>query len=120
MRLHSMVVSRLACATQIVEGTEVLRVHVVDDHSENETVSMVAGRDSSEWSYDCKATRMAVRHSRSQVVASYAAALDKESCEGHRYLATLRFSKPANVQKLQFEWVAGEAAIILDRRNSEG
>jgi hypothetical protein len=109
------VVSRLACATQIAEGTEVLRVTVFDAQGYNETVSMVAGRDSSEWSYDCKATRTAVRHSRAPVVASYAAGLDKESCEGHRYLATLRFGKPANVQKLQFEWVAGEAAIMLDR-----
>lgn len=109
------VVSRLACATHIAEGTEVLRVSVFDDQGQSETFSMVAGRDSSEWSYDCQATRMAVRHSRAQVVASYAAGLNKEKCEGHRYLATLRFSKTANIQKLQFEWVGGEAAIILDR-----
>lgn len=109
------VVSRLACATQIAEGTEVLRVRVFDDHGESETVSIVAGRDSSEWSYDCKSTALAVRHSRAQVITSYPAGLDNQPCEGHRYLATLRFSKPVNVRELKFEWLIPEGAIILDR-----
>jgi hypothetical protein len=109
------IVSRLACATLIPEGTEVLRLSVFGSNGESETVTMVAGRDSSEWSYDCPATRTAVRHNRAQVFDSFAAGLGGQTCEGHRYLATLRFSKLVDVKDVKFEWLAGPGAIILDR-----
>lgn len=109
------IVSRLACATGIPEGTEVLRIGVSDGYGASESVTLLAGRDSSEWSYDCNSTRAVVKHSRAQVFESYPAGLDNQSCEGHRYLATPRLSKLANVREVQFEWLAGDGAIILER-----
>jgi hypothetical protein len=109
------VVSRLACATHIPDGTEVLRVRAFDGNGDSETVSIIAGRDSSEWSYDCKTTNMNVRHRKASVLSSYSAGLDNQACEGHRYIATLRFSKLLMVKEMQFESVAGQMAIILDR-----
>lgn len=109
------IVSRLACAVQIVEGTEVLRMRLFDRNGETENVSIVAGRDSSEWSYDCEPSLGAVRHRQAQVFSSYPASLGNQPCEGHRYLTTLRFSKLSNVKEIQFEWMTDEAAIILDR-----
>lgn len=109
------IVSRLACATPIVEGAEVLRVRALDSDGQTQALSMVAGRDTSEWSYDCKTTNMTVKHRRAQVFSSYSAGLDNQPCEGHRYVATLRFNKLVNVKEMQFEWVGGQAAIILDK-----
>ena len=109
------IVSRLACSTLIPEGTEVLRVSFFGGDGESESVTMVAGRDSSEWSYDCPATRTAVRHNRAQVFDSFAAGLGGQTCEGHRYLATLRLKELIDVKDVKFEWLAGQGALILER-----
>jgi hypothetical protein len=108
-------VSRLACSSQIPEGTEVARVRLTDAGGEVQTRGLVAGRDSSEWAYDCGSVRPSMRHQRARVFSSYPAKMNDESCQGHTYATTLSLDGIREIKSIEFEWVGGAGAIILEK-----
>ena len=107
------IISRLACATQIADGTPVGRLHIFDTLGERARLDILAGRDSSEWSYDCSATRWSVKHQRAEVFSSFEASLSGETCQGHCYLSKLSLNDPVNVSRIDFEWLGASGAICF-------
>jgi hypothetical protein len=109
------IVSRLACASQIPDGTEVARLRLTDAGGEIQTRSLVAGRDSSEWAYDCGSVKPSMRHQRAGIFSSYPAKMNDEPCQGHLYATTLPLDGVKEIKRIEFEWVGGNGAIILEK-----
>ncbi len=109
------IVSRLACASQIPDGTEVARVRLTDTGGDVQTRSLLAGRDSSEWAYDCGSVKPSVRHQRARIFSSYPAKMNEEPWQGHTYETTLPLDGVKEIKSIEFEWVGGAGAIILEK-----
>jgi len=110
------IVSRLACAAQIPDGAEVARLRVTHAQGKVETRSLLAGRDTSEWAYDCGGVTASMRHRRAKIFSSYKSNVNDAPCEGHHYVTTLKFDEAKEIKSVNFEWVGGgPGAIILDK-----
>src|SRR5260370_3919053 len=109
------IVSRLACSAQIPDGAEVARVRFTDAGGQVQTRSLVAGRDSSEWAYDCGSVKPSIRHQRARIFSSYPARMNDEPCQGHLYTTTLPLDGAKEIERIEFEWVGGPGAIILEK-----
>jgi hypothetical protein len=109
------IVSRLACASQIPDGTEVARVRIVGVGEGVQARSLLAGRDSSEWAYDCGAVKPSMQHQRARIFSSYPAKMNDEPCQGHLYATTLPLDGVKEIKRIEFEWVGGNGAIILEK-----
>jgi len=109
------VVSRLACSTAVTDDTEVARVRIVDTNDQATTRTLVAGRDTSEWAYDCESVRRAVRHQRATVFSDYPAQMYDKPCAGHFYVSKLKLDGLKDIKRLEFEWVQGPASLILEK-----
>src|SRR5437773_4724853 len=109
------VVSRLACSTNVTDGTEVARVRIVDTSDQVTTRNLVAGRDTSEWAYDCESVHAAVRHQRAAIFSNYPAQMYDKPCPGHFYVSRLHLEGMKEVKRLEFEWVKGAASLIVEK-----
>ena len=109
------IVSRLACAGQIPDGAEVARLRLTDAQGKVETRSLLAGRDASEWAYDCAGVTANLRHGRAKIFSSYKSNVNDVPCEGHHYVTTLKLDGVKEIKSVSFEWVGGSSAIILDK-----
>jgi len=109
------IVGRLACSAQIPDGAEVARLRLTDAQGKVETRSLLAGRDASEWAYDCGGITANMRHRRAQIFSSYKSKINDSACEGHYYVTSLKLDGVKEIQSVAFEWVGGPGAIILDK-----
>jgi hypothetical protein len=109
------IVSRLACSAAIRDGAEVVRLRFYDADGSIQTRSVVAGRDSSEWAYDCASVKSGMRHSRASVFADYSSKLPDGPCQGHFYLTKYALDGVKHIKAIDFEWVGGPGGIILDK-----
>ncbi len=108
------VVSTLACSTSVPDDAEVARLTVVDVRGESQQVSLLAGRDTSEWAIDCGDVRAVARHRRAEINESFSTTrASGEQCLGHRYRATLALPHPADVARIEVAWTAPYGTLIL-------
>ncbi|HEV7377671.1 MAG TPA: YfhO family protein [Pyrinomonadaceae bacterium] len=110
------IVSRLACSASVPDGTEVARVSLTDANGEVYQQSMVAGRDTAEWAYDCGSVKPLMKHQRATIFNSYPAEMYNEPCEGHRYVAILPLTSAKDIKSITIEWVGEKGgAMILEK-----
>jgi len=109
------VVSRLACSVGTPDGAETLRVSATDGAGNRETQTVVAGRDTAEWAYDCPTVRPSMRHQRPTIFSNFPAKMNTDACEGHFYVTTLSFRKLRNLQYLEFSWAGQTEAISINK-----
>jgi len=106
-------VSRLACSTQIPDGAEVARIRIMDVDNREQTLSLTAGRDSSEWAFDCRGMHSAVRHSRAEIFRNYPSKFYDVPCEGHFYVARISLRQRARIRSVQLQWVGPTPGMIM-------
>jgi hypothetical protein len=109
------VVSRLACAVSMIDGEEVAHVLLTDVDGNVQTVSLLAGRDSSEWSYDCPNIKPNIQHGRAEVFSTFPAKMFEASCDGHFYLAKLKLDSARPISNLEIRWVGQSGAISIEK-----
>ena len=109
------IVSRLACAVSIPEGAEFAQLRVVYADNTSENFSLLAGRDSSDWGYDCETVKGQLRHKRAPVFKNFDAKVYEESCEGHYYQANFKLTGRKNIKSLELRWTGPTGALILDK-----
>jgi hypothetical protein len=109
------IVSRLACSAAILDGAEVMRLRFYDVDGSTQTRGLVAGRDSSEWAFDCASVLPEMRHSRASVFADYSSKLPDGPCKGHFYFTKYALDGVKHIKAIDFEWVGGPGGIILDK-----
>jgi len=108
-------VSRLACSLSLKDGEEVARASLTDTDGNVQTVSILAGRDSSEWSYDCPNIKPKMGHSRAEVFSSFPAKMYEESCQGHFYSAKLRLNDAKPITSVEIQWVGRTGAMTVEK-----
>ena len=108
-------VSMLACSTGIPDGTEVARLSVTDVNGRVQTRSIVAGRDSSEWSGDCSNVKPMMKHGRATVFDTYPAKMYDVSCEGHHFVTMHNLEEATNIKSVSVEWMGGNAALVVQK-----
>lgn len=109
------IVSRLACAPPVAEGEEVLRVLITDSAGIVQTKTMLAGRDTAEWAYDCRTVTPQMKHGRAPIYSSFPAKMSDEPCEGHFYLATLPLDGLKDVSRIELQWVGRSGSITIEK-----
>jgi hypothetical protein len=105
------IVSSMACSTQIPDEKEVVRILVTDVHRKTQTIPLLAGRDTSEWAFDCSDVLPLMQHRRAQIFQNFPVVRGALQEKGHRYVAILPVGKTSEIKELEFQWV-GPSAII--------
>jgi hypothetical protein len=108
-------VTMLACSTDIADGTEMAQVSVTDASGRAQTRSLLAGRDSSEWSYDCASIRPRMRHGRAATFNSFPASMYDVPCEGHYYRTMLDLDEATAVSSISFRWTGPTGALVIQK-----
>ena len=99
----------------MTDGTEVARVRIVDTNDQATMRTLVAGRDTSEWAYDCESVRPAMRHQRATIFRNYPAQMYDAPCTGHFYVSKLNLDGKKEIKRLEFAWVKGPASVIIEK-----
>jgi hypothetical protein len=109
------IVSRLACGVSIPDGTEFAQLRVVDTSNNVETHSLLAGRDASDWAYDCETVKNQLKHKRAEVFENFDAKVYEESCQGHFYRSIFKLAERKNVKSIEVRWTGPAGSLILDK-----
>ncbi len=109
------IVSNLACSVELEEGTEVVRINLIDRNSNLYRASIVAGHDTSEWAHDCDDVKPVIRHQRAQIFESFPVARASGPCDGHRYLTTLPLNGMYEIIAIELQWVGVAGAISIEK-----
>jgi hypothetical protein len=109
------IVSRLACGVSIPDGTEFAQLRIVDLGNSVETHSLLAGRDASDWAYDCKTVENQLKHKRAEVFENFDAKVYDESCQGHFYRSIFKLANRKNVKSIELRWTGPVGSLILDK-----
>jgi hypothetical protein len=108
-------VSAMACSTAIPDETKVVSVLATDINKKVYSVSVLAGRDTSEWAFDFPDVLPLMKHRRAQVFLSFPVVRGAQRGEGHRYVATLPFGKELEIKHLELQWVGPLAVIAIQK-----
>lgn len=105
------IATALACSAAVPDQAEVARVVVRDTSGQIFTQQLLAGRDTSEWAYDCADVRPTMRQGRAPVYRSYPVTRGDVQCEGHDYAARLPLPASVEVAEIELQWT-GEAGTL--------
>jgi hypothetical protein len=72
----------------------------------------LAGRDTSEWAYDCSDVRPTMKQARAHVYRSYPVTRGDVRCSGHDYAARLSLPASIPVKRIEIQWTGGAAATL--------
>ena len=108
-------ISRLACSLSVKDGEEVARLLVTDVEGNVRTEKILAGRDSSEWAYDCSNIKPQIQHSRAQVFSSFPTKMYDESCLGHFYVTKINFPDTKAISSVEIQWTGHSGSITIDK-----
>ena len=108
------IVSSLACSYDISNNAEVLRVRLTDNKGSVTTQNLLAGRDTSEWAYDCSDVLPLMKHNRAPIFQSFPRDASPK-CDGYRYVSILPLDKLSNVKNVELEWLGKSGAINIQK-----
>ncbi|HEX8634721.1 MAG TPA: YfhO family protein [Pyrinomonadaceae bacterium] len=106
------VATALACSAAVADQAEVARVVVTDTRGQTHASSLRAGRDTSEWAYDCADVLPTMKQARAPVYRSYPVTRGAVRCEGHDYATRLSLPAHAEIKRIEIQWTGGAAATL--------
>jgi len=109
------IVARLACAVSIPDGAEAVQIKVIDTDNNTESHSLLAGRDVSDWAYDCETVKHSLKHSRAHIFENFAAKVYEESCQGHYYRSNFKLDGRKTIKSIELRWTGPSGSMILDK-----
>jgi hypothetical protein len=109
------IVSALACSIPLADGQAFATVVLTDVDDRKIELQLGAGRDSSEWAFDCADVRPIMKQGRAPVFRSYPITRGEVKCEGHDYVALLRLSSLNAIKRIEFHSVASAGTFALKK-----
>ncbi len=110
------IVSSLGCSAEIPDNTEVLDISLIDAKGTIITQHLQAGRDTSEWAYDCTDVRPKMQHRKAPIFGSFPIVRDSfPTCEGHQYVSILPLNKLTDVKSVSLEWMGTSGSIAIQK-----
>lgn len=107
-------VTMLACSTGVPDGKEVGKLVATDANGRIQTQSLLAGRDSSEWAYDCSNVPT-LQHKRAAIFESFPAKMFDLTCMGHHYVTMVKLNEAASIKSVQVQWTGNEGGIVVHK-----
>jgi hypothetical protein len=99
------IVTQLGCSVEVPDQAEVAQIEVTDAQGNVETHSLLAGRDTAEYAYDCPDVKPAMQHQRAQIFRSVPTSRPGGgACEGHEYVAMVRLNRSQQISNLKLNW----------------
>jgi hypothetical protein len=110
------IVSAMACADNISDNAEIIRVKTTNTNGNSEIMNLRAGRDTSEWAYDCEDVLPRMKHGRAPAFESWPVVREsKKSCEGHKYLSVKPLKRMEKIKTIELQWVASSGTINIKK-----
>lgn len=116
------IVSALACSAQLADGQSFATLTLTDVAGHTSDLTLHAGRDSSEWAYDCADVRPLMRQGRAPVFRSYPVERGGAQCVGHDYVALLSMATDADtrsesraIKTLALRWTGPPGTLALKK-----
>ncbi|MEJ7615372.1 MAG: YfhO family protein [Pyrinomonadaceae bacterium] len=110
------IVSTLACSAELQHGAEAAQVRLIDEEGATHVQILRAGKDASEWAYDCADVKPLVQHNRAPIFRSYPAARESGPCEGHHYVSVLDFPGLSEaVKSVEITWTGRRGSIVVQK-----
>jgi len=107
-------VTNLGCSPGILNETDVLQVQVTDINGKVETHNLQAGRDTSEWAYDCPSIKPSIKHQQAKIFQTFSPQKDGTgSCSGHTYLSQISLTHPRKIKNLALKWTGQSGAMSI-------
>jgi hypothetical protein len=77
---------------------------------------MRAGRDTSEWAYECSDVLPNMQHRKAPIFESFPTESGSlQSCQGHDYVSILPLEKLSDLKTIKLEWVSSSGAIGIKK-----
>jgi len=108
-------VGALACSVALADGREFAQVTTTDASGATHVYSLRAGRDASEWAYDCADVRPAMQHGRAEVFRSYPAARGAIQCAGHDYVSFVPLASAQELRSVALRWTGPPGTYALKK-----
>jgi hypothetical protein len=110
------IVSSLGCSTGVVNNDEVVRILVTDANGNVVTQSLQAGRDTSEWAYECSDVLPNMQHRKAPIFESFPTERESlQTCTGHTYVSIFSVEKLRDVKNIKLEWVGSAGGISIKK-----
>ncbi|MGB5962248.1 MAG: YfhO family protein [Coleofasciculaceae cyanobacterium] len=110
------IVSSLGCSTKLLNNAEVLQVSVKDTTGKVVTKSLLAGKNTSEWAYDCSDVLPQMQHNKAPIFSSLLHQRQGyPDCQIHKYLSVLPLGQINNVEEIDLKWVGSSASINIQK-----
>jgi Bacterial membrane protein YfhO. len=107
------IVSWMGCSTEIKNGTPVAHIIVTDADNKVSGLDLIAGRDTSEWAYDCEGVHSRIQHQRAPILSSFPAQTGTTPCQGHRYIANLPLRTQTKIKSIDLMWLQNEGVLSI-------
>jgi hypothetical protein len=108
-------VTALGCSVHLTNELPLATLTLTDVEGRTSVLNLYAGRDSSEWAYDCPDVRPAMRHGRAPVYRSYPVARGDVKCEGHDYVVLLPVGGLEEIKRLELRWTGARGTLALKK-----
>ncbi len=108
-------VSALACAVELNADQPIAALILTDADGRTSELDIMAGRDSSEWAYDCADVRPIMRHGRAPLWRTYEAVRGDVRCAGHDYVTTLPIDGLRAIRRIELRWRAPVGNLVLKK-----
>jgi membrane protein YfhO len=108
-------VTALGCSVELAGESPAGTVTLIDIEGRTSVRTLTAGRESSEWAYDCADVRPAMRHARAPVYRSYPVVRGEVKCEGHDYFAMLPVENLKEIKRIELRWSASAGTLALKK-----
>jgi hypothetical protein len=105
----------MACSTDIQDGAKVVNILITGTNGKVYSVHVLAGRDTSEWAFDCHDVFPLMKHRRAKIFSSFPVLRGGYQEEGHRYVTTLSLGKKLQIRHLELQWVGPSGLIAIQK-----
>ena len=108
-------VTALGCSVELAGESPAGTLTLIDIEGRTSVRNLTAGRESSEWAYDCADVQPAMRHARAPVYRSYPVVRGEVKCEGHDYVALLPVGDLKEIKRIELRWTAPAGTLALKK-----
>src|SRR5262249_8006706 len=109
-------VTSLGCSAAVPDEAAVLQITVADTRGTVHRQQMLAGRDTSEWAYDCEDVLPHMQHRRATIFESFLVERPSfKPCEGHRYFTVRPLEGIMNVSSIELQWVGPTGTLGIQK-----
>ena len=107
------VVSYLGCSVGVPDQSELLQVQLIDEQGAIQETRLLAGRDTSEWAYDCADVQPQVKHRKAKVFEVLSEINRTPPCPGNKYVSVLPVQKEIAAKRLTLKWSGKQGALKI-------